>query len=180
DQLDALLGASQAPRKLVATDGVFSMDGDLAPLRELAALPRAHGALLLVDEAHGTLVLGTRGAGAAEALGVEGEVDVHVGTLSKACGALGGFVATTEPLRRVLLHDARPFVFSTALPLPVVAAARAALRVRREEPELVARLLAHVGRLAPLLGASGRTPILPLVLGEEARALSAAEQLLER
>jgi 8-amino-7-oxononanoate synthase len=178
--LDDLLAVSPAPRKLIVTDGVFSMDGDLAPLVGLAALRRKHGASLLVDEAHGTLVLGARGAGAAEALGVLGEVDLHVGTLSKAVGALGGFVATTTALRQLLLNDARPFVFSTALPLPVVAAARAALRVRRKEPALVARLFAHVRRLAPPLGAAPTTRILPLVLGDEEAALGAADALLAR
>jgi 8-amino-7-oxononanoate synthase len=180
DHLAELLARCSRPRRLVVTDGVFSMDGDLAPLPELVALKERHGALLAVDEAHGTLVLGARGAGAAEALGAAHGVDLHVGTLSKAVGASGGFVACSGPLRSLLLNAARPFVYSTALALPVVAAARAALRVRRDEPALVARLFAHVRRIAPLVGTAGTTPILPLRLGTEEAALAAAEALLAR
>jgi 8-amino-7-oxononanoate synthase len=178
--LEELLAGCRRPRRLVVTDSVFSMDGDLAPLRELVALKERHGALLAVDEAHATLVLGDQGGGAAEALGVSGHVDLHVGTLSKAVGALGGFVACSARLRSHLLNAARPFVYSTALPLPVVAAARAALAVRRAEPQLVARLFAHTRRLAAVLGAPAATPILPLRLGAEHAALAAAEALLGR
>jgi 8-amino-7-oxononanoate synthase len=178
--LDALLQACERPRRLVVTDGVFSMDGTLAPLPALVTIKQRHGALLAVDEAHGTLVLGARGGGAGEALGVAGQVDLHVGTLSKAVGALGGFVVCSRELRALLLNAARPFVFSTALPLPVVAAARAALVVRATEPALVERLFAAVRRLAPLLGAEGATPILPLLLGDEGAALEASAALLAR
>ena len=178
--LEELLLRCRQRRKLLVTDGVFSMDGDLAPLPALVELKQRHAALLAVDEAHGTLVLGERGAGAAEALGVRGEVDLHVGTLSKAVGALGGFIACSATLRTFLLNASRPFVYSTALPLPMVAAARAALAVRRAQPELVECLFAHVRRLAPLLAAPAATPILPLRLGAEQAALTAAERLRER
>eukprot|EP00879_Flechtneria_rotunda_P023441 GHRR01024794.1.p1 GENE.GHRR01024794.1~~GHRR01024794.1.p1 ORF type:complete len:455 (+),score=151.56 GHRR01024794.1:262-1626(+) len=121
----------QAPataRKLVITDSLFSMDGDFADLQGLVALKRCWGFLLVVDEAHATLVCGTHGGGAAEMMGVH-ELDAYVGTLSKAAGALGGFVACSKDMRQLLLNRGRGVVYSTALPVPVVAAARAALRV---------------------------------------------------
>jgi 8-amino-7-oxononanoate synthase len=178
--LEELLARCRRRRRLIVSDAVFSMDGDLAPLPGLVALKERHDALLAVDEAHATLVLGPRGGGAAEAMGLAGRVDFHVGTLSKAVGALGGFVACSAPLRSQLLNVARPFVYSTALPLPVVAAARAALRVRQNEPQLVERLFAHTRRLAAALGAAATTPILALRLGAEHAALAAAEALLGR
>lgn len=178
DHLSRLLDRSERPRKLIVTDSLFSMDGDLAPLVELVDLKAAHDAWLVVDEAHATLVLGARGGGAAEALDVTGGVDVHVGTLSKAFGAQGGFVAGSRELRSWLLNMGRPFVFSTALPIPVVAAARQALRVREEEPGLVDRLHAHLERFEDGTGIRADSPIVPVVLGGEDEALQAADALL--
>lgn len=180
DHLASLLAADERPRRLVVTDTVFSMDGDLAPLPEIVQVAEEHGALVMVDEAHATLVLGDRGAGWAEACGVAGRVDLHVGTLSKAFGAHGGFVATSERLELWLLNHGRPYVFSTALPIPVVEAAHTALAVRGSEPGLVRRLDEHRRRLGEALGHELETPIASLVLGEEEKALSASRELLER
>ena len=159
---------ARAARAVVVTDAVFSMDGDAAPLEELAALCRRHGALLVVDEAHA--VLGPEwDPGGAEVL--------RVGTLSKTLGALGGFVAGPAPLIDLIRNRARPFIFTTALPPADAAAALAALEVLRsgEGAALLARLRGHVERVAP----GHPSPIVPVVLGSEAAALAAAEQLLD-
>ena len=177
--LEGLLRDCTRPRRLVVTDGVFSMDGDLAPLQELATLRTRYGFLLVVDEAHGTLVLGERGGGACEALAVGDHVDVRVGTLSKAVGAMGGFVATSHDIRRWLVNRGRPLVFSTALPIPVVAAAREALAVAEEHPELRGRWRSHMDRLERVLPPSP-TPIAPLLLGDERRAVEVSRALLEQ
>ena len=178
-QLRDQLQRCDSPRKLIVTDGVFSMDGDLAPLRELAAFKRDHDALLVVDDAHGTLVLGPQGRGTAHELGVSDDVDVTVGTLSKAIGAQGGFVATSERWRALILNLGRPYIYSTALPTPVVAGALAALEVNaREGDALRARLSAHLARAARALGRTSQTPILPVIVGDEDRALSLSASLL--
>lgn len=178
--LRELLAACRTPLKLVVTDTMFSMDGDTADLRGLAALKAEHDFLLVADEAHGTLVFGRgAGGGVAQLQGAEAGVDVHVGTLSKAFGCLGGFAACSRPVRELLATKARPFVFSTALPLPVVAAARAALRVaRRDGDALRAKLFRNINLLRNGLGLGGSSsPIVPLVLGTEARALAASAAL---
>lgn len=177
EHLRVLLEAAGTSRLLVVTDSVFSMDGDLAPLAELAVLREQHGFALMVDEAHATLVMGERGSGLAEALGLEHAVDIHVGTLSKAVGAQGGFIAGSQALVDWLVNRNRPGVFSTALALPTVAAARAALRVARTDPSLRAKLAHHRQQLTAIASA-GVTPIVPIVLGAEAKALAAAQALL--
>ncbi len=169
------LESSERPRKLIVTDTVFSMDGDRASLRELAALRDLHAALLVVDEAHATLVFGERGGGLCQEVGVR--ADVHVGTLSKAIGAMGGFIAASARTVRWLVSMGRAQVFSTALPVPVVSAARAALAVAREEPHLRARLWRHAGRVGEALGLPVHSPIFPLVLGDEGRAIEAGGAL---
>ncbi|HEX8706246.1 MAG TPA: aminotransferase class I/II-fold pyridoxal phosphate-dependent enzyme, partial [Myxococcaceae bacterium] len=127
EALARALAETPARRKLVVTDTVFSMDGDHAPLRELVAACREHGAALMVDEAHATGVLGHRGAGLCEELGLEAEVDLRMGTLSKALGGLGAYVATSRAVADLLLNRARPFVYSTSLPAALCAAAEAAV-----------------------------------------------------
>ena len=156
------------------------MDGDLAPLRDLADLRRRHGALLAVDEAHALLVLGARGGGLAEALGLAGDIDLRVGTLGKALGSQGGFVACSPALREHLVNRGRPFIYSTAPTLPAVAAARAALRVFREEPGLRRTLDGHRETLSAALGTRLESAIGRFVLGDEERALRAAQALLDR
>jgi 8-amino-7-oxononanoate synthase len=178
--LDALLRASTAERRVVVTDTVFSMEGDLAPLADLVELRRRHGFVLVADEAHATLVLGPHGGGLADALDLAGEVDLQVGTLSKAAGALGGYVASSARVKRLLLNTARPYIFTTALPLPVVAAARAAVLVASEDASIRERLWARVSDLGRGLGRELATPIAPVVVGDEARAVEAARALLER
>lgn len=179
------LRETPARRRLVVTDTVFSMDGDVAPLAALVEACEAAGAALVVDEAHATGVLGARGAGLCEQLGLEGRVDVRMGTLSKALGGLGAYVACAPPLRELLLHRARPFVFSTALPMAACAAAEAALDVLETEPALRERLWRHIRRLAEGLAALGlparaESAVFPVVLGTPGRALAAAAALRER
>ena len=176
--LEEQLARCERARRLIVTDGLFSMDGDLAPLPDLVALKNRFAARLLVDDAHGTLVLGASGGGCAEAQGVESDVDIHVGTLSKAFGTQGGFVATDDTLRSWLLNSGRAFVYSTALPLPIVAAAREALAVRRREPQRVARLQRRIAQVSEALDQAAETPIIPFVLGTDGAALGAAEELL--
>lgn len=172
-----LLGGAGG-RKLLITDSLFSMDGDLAPLGALGAAARAAGAALLVDDAHATLVYGEGGAGA-----VPGGMAplAHVGTLSKAVGAQGGFVACSRALKQLLLSTARPAVYSTALPVPVVAAASAALTAAAAEPWRRDALWARVHQLRSLTGlACCVSPIVPFRLGSEAAALAASAALLRR
>ena len=180
--LDRLLGesAQEGKRALVVTDSLFSMDGDFADLRGLAALKRKHGFLLAVDEAHATLVCGETGAGAAEMMGVADSVDVHVGTLSKAFGAQGGFVAASRGVVSWLANRGRPYVFSTALPTTTVAAAQAALRTAGDRPELRERLWGLVRRAGGALGCAAESPIIPVVVGDEAEALRLSASLLGR
>ncbi len=180
DHLDELLALSTASRRIVVTESVFSMDGDVAPLVRIAAVCERHGAILVVDESHATLVYGERGGGVAEAKGVADRVDVHIGTLSKAIGSQGGFVATSKRMREYLLNVARAYVFTTSPTLPVVAAARAAIRVAREEPDLRARLWERVGEFAAGLGLDVASPITPIVVGTEERAVAASRALLGR
>ena len=173
-----------ARRALVATESVFSMDGDRAPLAELAAVCTRHGAWLLVDEAHAVGALGPGGQGIAAEVGVV--PDVLVGTLGKAFGSFGAYVAGSQVLRQLLIHRARSFVFSTALPPAVAAASRAALSlVAGPDGERRRRLLAgHIERFASSLGAAGLlapgaggSAIFPVILGSERRAMEAASRL---
>jgi len=186
EELDGLLAASRARRKLVITDAVFSMDGDAAPLRPLCDLCDRHGAMLYVDEAHAVGVLGPSGAGLAEAEGVKDRVDVEMGTLGKALGAFGAYVAGQGRLRDLLVSRARSFVFTTALPPAACGAALAALEVVRGEPERRARLHALMAGMKAGLTARGFdvaavvSPIFPVVLGSEGRALAAARALRDR
>ncbi len=171
-------------RRLIVTDSVFSMDGDVAPLPELCALAERFDALLIVDEAHATGVFGTDGHGIAEAQGVAGRVSVSIGTLSKALGGLGGFVAGSTDLIDYLRNHARPQMFSTALPPAQCAAASAALRIIQAEPERRQLLLKGSARLAQSLRDAGLNlggqpagPIIPVLLNDPAKALAVAREL---
>jgi 8-amino-7-oxononanoate synthase len=170
--LKECLLASRAPRKLIVSDSLFSMDGDCAHVRELSQLAKTHGALTVLDEAHATLVFGSRGGGLAEGL----EIDMHVGTLSKAFGAHGGFVACTAKWKALLLSRARTAIYSTALPMPVVVAAATALRLATDRVR--ARLWANVAAFGAATGIKPTSPIVPIVVGSEANALAMSAALL--
>ncbi len=168
------------------TDGVFSMDGDLAPLKELAELAERHRAMLLVDEAHATGVFGHSGRGVAEHLGLEDRVHVRVGTLSKALGCMGGFVAGSRSLIEWLVNRARPYIFSTAAPAATAAAALAALDIVENEPRRRRELLARADRLRRQLADQGwnigrsASQIIPIIVGEPSRAVALSAALRER
>lgn len=178
DDLDRLLRASTAPRKLIVSDSLFSMDGDLADVRGLVRMRNRHGALLCLDEAHATLVFGERGGGLAESTGVAAEVDLHVGTLSKAFGSFGGFVACSRAHKQLLLCRGRPAIYSTALPVPAVAAALASLKAAT--PELRATLWKRVETFGAASGLRPHSAIVPIVVGEEVAALAASARLLRQ
>jgi 8-amino-7-oxononanoate synthase len=177
-------------RVLLVLDGVYSMDGDVAPLGELVAAARAVDAIVMLDDAHGTGTLGKGGRGTAEVLGVgiggEGGVDVLIGTLGKALGSFGAFAAGSRRLRELLVNTARSFIFSCALAPPQLAAARAALRVIGREPWRRERLAANAERLRRRLAARGvstapsTTHIVPVRVGANAAAMTVAERLLAR
>ncbi|MGN6662693.1 MAG: 8-amino-7-oxononanoate synthase [Solirubrobacterales bacterium] len=170
---------------LIVTDGVFSMDGDVAPLAELLELARRHGARLLVDEAHATGALGPGGRGSVAAAGLSGEVDVVVGTLGKALGSYGAYVCASAETVEFLVNTARPFIFSTAPPPPAAGAALAALDVLESEPELVERLQANAAILRTALAATGldagrsATQVVPVTVGEADAAMALCERALE-
>ncbi|MFL5908930.1 MAG: 8-amino-7-oxononanoate synthase, partial [Solirubrobacterales bacterium] len=171
---------------LIATDGVFSMDGDIAPLDRLAELARRHRCRLLVDEAHATGCIGPGGRGSVAAAGLTDEVDVIVGTLGKALGAYGAYVCGSAKLIDFLVNTARPFIFSTAPPPPAVAAASAALDLLTQHPREVERLRANASALRAGLRTQGLEPmrsdtqIVPLRIGDAGDAMALCEGLLER
>jgi 8-amino-7-oxononanoate synthase len=171
---------------LIVTDGVFSMDGDIAPLAELSILARRHSCRLMVDEAHATGCLGPGGRGSVAAAGLTGEVDLIVGTLGKALGGYGAYVGGSRELMDFLLNTARPFIFSTAPPPPAVAAASAALELLVESPNRVERLRSNAKALREGLRSEGLEPIgsdtqiVPLVVGEAGDAMALCERLLEQ
>ena len=172
-------------RKLLITDGVFSMDGDLGPLPELCALAEETGCIMMVDDAHASGVFGKNGRGTIDHFGMHGRVDIQVGTLSKAMGALGGYVAGSRDLIQYLYHRARPFLFSTSHPPAVAAACIAAVDVLLEEPSLIERLWentkffkAGLQRLGFNTGLS-ESPITPVIAGDGAKAMKLSDRLFE-
>lgn len=177
------LPASQ--RKLLITDGVFSMDGDLGALPELCALAEEFECIMMVDDAHASGVFGKNGRGTVDHFDMHGRVDIQVGTLSKAIGALGGYVAGSRSLIEFLYHRARPFLFSTSHPPAVVAACIAAIDVLEQEPELIERLWDNTGFFKAGLKALGfntglsESPITPVIAGEGALAMKLSDRLFE-
>jgi 8-amino-7-oxononanoate synthase len=171
---------------LIVTDSVFSMDGDVAPLTEIVELAQRFGLRTVVDEAHGTGAIGPGGRGAVAEAGLQDQVDVVVGTLGKALGSYGAFVACDQQMARYLVNAARTFIFSTALPPPAVAGALAALDLLQERPRLVDKLAANAAALRSALVQEGfdvgasRTQILPLVVGEAQLAMRICELALAR
>ena len=171
--------------RLVVTDGVFSMDGDIAPLPQIVELAQRHDALVMVDDAHASGVLGRNGRGSVNHFGLDGKVDLQIGTLSKAIGVMGGYVASAQVVRDFLIHRARPFLFSTSHPPGVAAACSAALDVLLEEPERIERLWQNTKRFKDGLkrigldtGAS-ETPITPVIVGKGAVAMDFSDRLFK-
>jgi glycine C-acetyltransferase len=172
-------------RKLLITDGVFSMDGDLGPLPELCAVAEETGCIMMVDDAHASGVFGANGRGTIDHFGVHGRVDIQVGTLSKAIGALGGYVAGSRTLIEFLYHRARPFLFSTSHPPAVAAACIAAIDVLLEEPQIMERLWdntrffkAGLEKLGFNTGLS-ESPITPVIAGDGGKAMKLSDRLFE-
>ena len=180
-----LQNCSADERVLIVSEGVFSMEGDLADLPGIVKLARQYQARTYVDEAHGIGVLGARGAGAAEHLGVLDDIDVVMGTFSKSLASVGGFIAGSKTVVDYLKHTARPFVFSASLPAASVAAVGAALDVMRQEPERQQRLLSIADRLRVELRSrgfsvlEGMTPIVPVVIADEVDLCHLCKALLE-
>ena len=171
---------------LIVSDGLFSMDGDVAPLTELTELARRHGCRLMVDEAHATGALGPGGRGTVAAAGLSGEVDVVVGTLGKALGAYGAYVCASRELTDYLLNAARTFVFSTAPAPPATAASLAALELLESHPHRVERLAENAATLRRALAAEGlevggsQSQIVPVTVGDASRTMELCERVLER
>jgi 8-amino-7-oxononanoate synthase len=180
------LTAAGERASLIVTDGVFSMDGDIAPLEDLARLARSHDCRLMVDEAHATGAMGPGGRGSVASAGLSKEVDLVVGTLGKALGSYGAYVCASGELSEYLLNTARSFIFSTALPPPVLAAAQAALELLEAEPGRVRRLSANAATLREglvaegLAAGGGQSQIVPLEVGDAGRTMELCERLLER
>jgi glycine C-acetyltransferase len=177
-------------RKLVITDGVFSMDGDIGPVDKLAALAEKYSAIMMVDDAHASGVLGRNGRGSIDHFGMHGRVDVQVGTLSKAIGALGGYVCGSHDLIDYLYHRARPFLFSTSHPPSVAATCIAAFDILEQEPERIERLWSNTRYFQNELRLAGfniggintpatETPITPIIVGEGRAAMDFSRALFD-
>ncbi|HVC47707.1 MAG TPA: glycine C-acetyltransferase [Terracidiphilus sp.] len=182
--------AAEPGHKLVITDGVFSMDGDIGPVDKLAALAEQYGAIMMVDDAHASGVLGRNGRGSVDHFGMHGLVDVQVGTLSKAIGSLGGYVCGSKDLIDYLYHRARPFLFSTSHPPAVAASCMAAFGILENEPERIERLWANTRYFQGALRGMGfnvggvttpatETPITPVIVGEGRAAMEFSRALFD-
>ena len=183
---DGLGAAPRDARKLIVTDGVFSMEGDLAKLPEIVELAREFDAVVIVDDSHGVGVLGETGRGTVEHFGLLGEVDVITGTLGKALGgAAGGYVASSEEVCDLLAQRSRPQLFSNALPPTVACSALKAVQLMLEQPGLLARLRENTHVFRELLGEAGYRPldgeaaIIPIIVGETAEAIALSDRLLD-
>ena len=182
-KLQALEGISS--RKLLITDGVFSMDGDIGPLPQLVQLAERYGAIMMVDDAHSSGVLGRNGRGTIDHFDVHGRVDIQVGTLSKAIGVLGGYVCGSRDLIDYLYHRARPFLFSTSHPPAVAGACIAAFDILEKEPERIEQLWKNTRqfqtglREAGLSTGASETPITPIMVGDAAKAFEFSRRLFD-
>jgi glycine C-acetyltransferase len=183
EKLQRLAGASG--RKLLITDGVFSMDGDIAPLPELVEVAERHGAIMMIDDAHSSGVLGRNGRGTVDHFGLHGRVHIQVGTLSKAVGVLGGYVCGSRDLIDFLYHRARPFLFSTSHPPSVAASCLAAFEILESEPDRIARLWSNTDYYKKALREAGfstgdsETPITPIMIGDTAATFEFSRRLFE-
>jgi len=182
--------ASEPGRKLIITDGVFSMDGDIGPVDKLCDLADKYGAIMMVDDAHASGVLGRNGRGSVDHFGCHGRVDVQVGTLSKAIGALGGYVCGSKDLIDYLYHRARPFLFSTSHPPSVAATCIAAFDILENEPERIERLWSNTRYFKEQLGQAGfdiggkttpasETPITPIIIGDGRKTMDFSRALFD-
>ncbi len=187
NHLESLLRKrASSRRRLIVTDSVFSMDGDIAPLPDIASLAEKYSALLMVDDAHATGVLGQTGRGSAEHFGLSGRIHVQMGTFSKALGSFGAYVAGSRELIDLLVNRSRSFIYSTALPAPVCAASLAALNLVDREPERRDRLLANREMFGQNLIARGiavvstPTPIVPILCGDSSNAVRISRELLDQ
>jgi glycine C-acetyltransferase/8-amino-7-oxononanoate synthase len=186
DHLEWGLRQADGRGSLIVTDSVFSMDGDVAPLEEIVELAQRYDARVMVDEAHATGCFGEGGRGVVADAGLEGEVDIVVGTLGKALGSYGAYVCCDRELADFLVNRARTLIFSTALPPPAAAAAMSALEILREQPERVDKLRRNARALRDALAAQGvecgqsETQIIPLVVGDATAAMEACERALAR
>lgn len=183
---EKLSALKDAPgRKLLITDGVFSMDGDIGPLPALVELAESYNAVMMVDDAHSSGVLGRNGRGTVDHFGLHGRVDIQVGTLSKAVGVLGGYVCGSRDLIEFLYHRARPFLFSTSHPPAVTAACLAAFDLLEQEPERIERLWSNTRRFQTALREAGfntgasETPITPILVGEAPAAFQFSRELFD-
>jgi glycine C-acetyltransferase len=180
-----LMEHRQSRRRLIVTDGLFSMDGDIAPLKEIATLAERYDAILMVDDAHATGALGGSGRGSLEHHGINSTDVIQMGTLGKAIGSFGGFVAGSRALIEYLSNRARPFVFTTALPPSVCAASSAALEIITQEPELIAALQERATFMRNALKAAGlntmatESQIIPLLIGDQEKAVTVSDRLLK-
>ncbi|AZB43020.1 glycine C-acetyltransferase [Bacillus sp. FJAT-42376] len=171
--------------RLIVTDGVFSMDGNIAPLPQIVELAEKYDALIMVDDAHASGVLGENGRGTVNHFGLDGRVHIQVGTLSKAIGVLGGYVASSQTLIDYLIHKGRPFLFSTSHPPAVTAACIEAIRVLLEEPELIDKLWDNAKFFKDGLNKLGfdtgksETPVTPVIVGDEKKCHQFSDKLLE-
>ncbi|MGP4075166.1 glycine C-acetyltransferase [Halobacillus sp. K22] len=182
---EALQASSEYRTRLVVTDGVFSMDGNIAPLPEIVELAEKYNALIMVDDAHASGVLGDNGRGTVNHFNLDGRVHIQVGTLSKAIGVLGGYVASTQTLREYLIHKGRPFLFSTSHPPAVTAANDAAIDVLLNEPELIEKLWDNTKYFKDGLSSLGfdtgisETPVTPVMIGDDALTHKFSDALFE-
>ncbi len=183
---EALKGAGKYRRRLIVTDTVFSMDGDTANLKEMVRLARAYDAMVMVDEAHGFGVLGKNGAGLVEEFGLQGQIDVQMGTLSKAVGCFGAYVCGSKLLREYLINHARSFIYTTAMPPSMAEAACAAIVIIKDEEARRTQLMANAQYLRSALNGMGfdtmnsTTPIIPILVGNSQRAVEMSAHLLSQ
>lgn len=185
--LESLLSEShEFKKRMIVTDTVFSMEGDIAPLKDIVLLARKYNAFVMVDEAHATGVLGKHGRGAVEMFGLEGKVEILMGTLGKALGCLGGYIAGSRNLIEFLSHKARSFLFTTSLPPSIAASALEAIHVLQDEPSIRERLWANTKIWKDGLTTLGfntlksQTPIIPIFIGDTAIATEMSRRLFDK
>ncbi|MBI5182030.1 MAG: 8-amino-7-oxononanoate synthase [Nitrospirae bacterium] len=183
--IEDVLSKNKGRRSLIVTEGVFSMDGDIAPLLKIIDIAKRYSAMLMVDDAHGTGVLGKRGKGTAEHFGIGKGIDIHMGTLGKALGAYGAYAAGDKGLIELLINKARGFIFTTALPSSVLASAIKAIEILEEEPHLIKKLWENRDYLVNGLKVIGfntmgcETAIIPILIGSAEKALKMSEDLFD-